>query len=86
MLEVGKNGSLCMSKTMGKKFLTRQSAPNVFEHVASIYAMLPEHLKTKDHLLSGYAEGYDIGFSKSIDVDSDFDFDLVEFLMKEKFK
>jgi CMP-N-acetylneuraminic acid synthetase len=48
--------------------------------------MLPEHIKRKNHLLSGHAEGYDIGFEKSFDVDSEFDFTLVEYLMKIKYK
>jgi CMP-N-acetylneuraminic acid synthetase len=80
------DGSLGMSKTLGDTVIRRQDAPSVYEHVASIYAMLPKHIKTKDHLLSGYAEGYDIGFEKSLDVDSEFDFRLVEYLMKMKYQ
>jgi len=80
------DGSLGMSKTLGNTVIRRQDAPSVYEHVASIYAMLPKHIKKKDHLLSGYAEGYDIGFEKSLDVDSEFDFRLVEYLMKMKYQ
>jgi len=84
MVEESENGSLRMSKTLGSTVIRRQDAPSVYEHVASIYAMLPSHIKRKDHLLSGHAEGYDIGFEKSFDVDSAFDFKLVEYLMKIK--
>jgi CMP-N,N'-diacetyllegionaminic acid synthase len=84
MVEKDDNGALIMSKTLGPTIVRRQSAPPVYEHVASIYAMLPQHIKKNDHLLSGHAEGYDIGFQKSLDVDSDFDFNLVEYLMKIK--
>jgi CMP-N-acetylneuraminic acid synthetase len=84
MVEEAEDGSLRMSKTLGPIVIRRQDAPVVYEHVASIYAMLPSHIKRKDHLLSGYAEGYDIGFEKSFDVDSEFDFRLVEYLMKIK--
>ena len=86
MVEKSNDGSLHMSKTLGPTVIRRQSAPLVYEHVASIYAMLPKHIKTKNHLLSGHAEGYDIGFEKSFDVDSDFDFKLVEYFMKIKYK
>ena len=86
MVEIVDDGSLCMSKTLGPTVIRRQDAPLVYEHVASIYAMLPEHIKRKDHLLSGHAEGYDIGFEKSFDVDSEFDFRLVEYLMKIKYQ
>jgi len=86
MVEELEDGSLGMSKTLGPTVIRRQDAPSVYEHVASIYAMLPEHIKRKNHLLSGHAEGYDIGFEKSFDVDSEFDFTLVEYLMKIKYK
>ena len=86
MVEEGKNGAMYMSKTLGPTVIRREDAPRVYEHVASIYAMLPIHVKTKNHLLSGHAEGYDIGFKKSIDVDSEFDFELVEYLMKRKYR
>ena len=84
MVEESENGSLCMSKTLGPTVIRRQDAPTVYEHVASIYAMLPDHIKTRDHLLSGHAEGYNIGFIKSFDIDSKFDFKIVEYLMKMK--
>jgi CMP-N,N'-diacetyllegionaminic acid synthase len=86
MVELNRNGSMHMSKTLGPTVIRRQDAPQVYEHVASIYAMLPTHIKTKDHLLSGHAEGYDIGYEKSLDVDSEFDFELVEYLMKKNNK
>jgi CMP-N,N'-diacetyllegionaminic acid synthase len=84
MVEEAEGGSLRMSKTLDFTVIRRQDAPIVYEHVASIYAMLPDHIKTKEHLLSGHAEGYDIGFEKSFDVDSHFDFKIVEFFMKIK--
>jgi CMP-N,N'-diacetyllegionaminic acid synthase len=84
MVEADGNGAMRMSKSLGPTVIRRQDAPQVYEHVASIYAMLPSHIKTKNHLLSGHAEGYDIGFEKSLDVDSESDFSLVEYLMKKK--
>jgi len=84
MVEEDETGAMRMSKSMGPTVVRRQDAPQVYEHVASIYAILPSHIKTSDHLLSGHAEGYDIGFEKSLDVDSMFDFQLVEYLMKRK--
>jgi CMP-N-acetylneuraminic acid synthetase len=86
MVEADKDGALRMSKTLGPTVIRRQDAPIVYEHVASTYAMTPEHIRTKDHLLSGHAEGYDIGYEKSLDVDSEFDFTLVEYLMKKRLK
>jgi CMP-N,N'-diacetyllegionaminic acid synthase len=84
MLEKDKNGALKMSKSLNSTVIRRQDAPKVYEHVASIYALLPSKILSRDHLLSGHAEGYDIGFEKSLDIDSEFDFKLVEYLMKIK--
>jgi CMP-N,N'-diacetyllegionaminic acid synthase len=84
MVEVDESGAMRMSKSLGPTIIRRQDAPQVYEHVASIYAMLPSHLRRNNHLLSGHAEGYNMSFEKSLDVDSEFDFLLVEYLMKKK--
>jgi len=34
--------------------------------------------------LSGRAQGYDIGTEKSLDIDSAFDLELVEYLMRKR--
>ena len=54
MVEEVDDGSLCMSNTLGSTVIRRQNAPSVYEHVASIYTMLPEHIKSKDHLFTQY--------------------------------
>jgi len=78
------NGRLCISKSLSEPVLCRQHAPNVYEHVASIYVLSPAFLKSGTGLLSGVAQGYDIGQEKSLDIDSEHDFDLVEHLMRKK--
>ena len=83
LVEMGQNG-LKLSKQAVTPILRRQDAPKVFEHVASIYVLKPEFLRTGDGLLSGNSRGYDIGQEKSLDVDSEFDFRLIEHLMKTK--
>ena len=54
--------------------------------MASIYAMDPNYIRKVDYLLDGYTEGYNIGQHKSLDIDSKFDYQLVEFLLKKKYK
>lgn len=78
------DGSLRMCKTLPQAVVRRQDAPKVYEHVASIYVLSPEYLRRGTGLLSGRTEGYDIGASKSLDVDSQFDFELIEFLMRKR--
>lgn len=84
MVEANPDGALRMSKSLGPTVLRRQDAPQVWEHVASIYVLAPDYLRRANHLLDGHTEGYDIGENKSLDVDSAFDFELVEFLMRRR--
>jgi CMP-N-acetylneuraminic acid synthetase len=84
LVEPDSGGGLIMSKSFGPTVVSRQSAPPVYEHVASIYVLDPEYLRISGHLLDGHAEGYDIGPEKSFDIDSELDFRIVEMLMRDK--
>lgn len=85
LLETNGSGALKICKNLPSTIVRRQDAPPVYEHVASIYVFSPEYIHSASYLLDGHTEGYDIGSEKSLDVDSDLDFLLVEFLMKRKF-
>lgn len=78
------NGRLEISKRLEGRIVRRQDAPKVYEHVASIYVLGVGYLRTGNNLLSGAAIGYDIGPEKSFDVDSQLDFELVEYFMRKK--
>ncbi len=84
LLEVDASGALKVSKELPDTVVRRQDAPAVYEHVASIYVLAPEYIRRVGYLLDGHTEGYDIGIEKSLDVDSEFDFLLIEFLMNRK--
>ncbi|MDC0213251.1 acylneuraminate cytidylyltransferase family protein [Gammaproteobacteria bacterium] len=83
LIEESSNG-LVISKVLADRVVRRQDAPKVFEHVASIYVLSRDYLMTGTGLLSGKTAGYDIGQPKSLDVDSEFDFKLIEFLMNDR--
>lgn len=78
------DGILRICKKLPKPIVRRQDAPRVFEHVASIYVLSPDYLRRGTGLLSGRTHGYDIGTAKSPDIDSEFDFEFVEYLMKKR--
>lgn len=78
------DGILRICKTLPKPIVRRQDAPKVYTHVASIYVLSPEYLRRGTGLLSGRTQGYDIGADKSLDVDSQFDFELIEYLMAKR--
>lgn len=84
IVEKNDQGGMKISKEIDKRVVCRQGAPEVFDHVASIYVLARDYLKSASHLLDGHAEGYDIGEEKSFDIDSLLDARIVEFLMREK--
>lgn len=84
MVEYDSEKKLKISKELSDRVVRRQDAPAVFEHVASIYVLDPAFIKRGHNLLEGITEGYDIGVEKSFDVDSEFDFEIIEFLMNKR--
>lgn len=80
-----RNGSLRICKKLPKPIVRRQDAPRVLEHVASIYVLAADFVRSADGLLSGRTQGYDIGIAKSFDIDSELDFALVEYLMRSRY-
>lgn len=84
LVEADSKGALKMSKSLGRPVLSRQSAPVVYEHVAGVYVLRSDYLRSASHLLDGHAEGYEVPEGKNLDVDSEIDFQLVEFLLKRR--
>lgn len=83
MLEV-QDGRLQLSKQPPHPVVCRQDAPQVFVQVASIYVFRPDYLRRANSLFEGRCTGYLVPPERSIDVDTEYDFKLVEFLMKER--
>jgi N-acylneuraminate cytidylyltransferase len=64
--------------------LRRQDAPRVLEHVASIYVLRPAYLRSAHGLMDGRARGFEMPPERSLDIDSELDFQLIECLMKDR--
>ena len=82
MVEMGGDGGVRLVKKPAQGVHTRQSAPRVYAMNASIYVW---HRRTLDKgLWDGLARLHVMPRERSVDIDSEFDFRLVELLMKEK--
>lgn len=84
MVEQRADGTVGLVKTMpdGRPFHSRQSAPAVFSMNASIYVW---HRATLSQgLWAGRARLYEMPRERSVDIDSEIDFRLVEILMTEQ--
>ena len=48
--------------------------------------MKPSFIKKKNNLLEGNIIGYKVPQSKSLDIDSSFDYEIIEHLLRKKIK
>jgi CMP-N-acetylneuraminic acid synthetase len=81
MVEYRPDGTVGLVKALDRAVLSRQSAPRVYSMNASIYVW---HRDTLDKgLWNGRTRLYEMPRERSVDIDSELDFRLVEMLMAE---
>ena len=78
------NGKLKRVKKFKRNIYRRQDAPITFDCNASIYIWRRKSLINFKSFYTEKTVFYEMPESRSIDIDSNFDFKLVEFLLKEK--
>jgi len=82
MVEKGHDGNVSLVRKPEKAISGRQSAPKVYSMNASIYVWHRDSFGCG--LWDGNTRLYEMPRSRSIDIDSEIDFRLVEMLLKEK--
>ena len=83
LVEPDQDGFLKVSKPLAG-VVARQQAPVVWEHAASTYVVDPRYLKSATELFHGRVLPYLMPPERCMDIDTELDFKLVEFLMKER--
>ena len=81
MLELDETGALQVSKPLQGHVLSRQAAPTVYDHVGLVYVVQPDYLRSAKSLFEGRVIPYLVPESRSLDIDSPLDWDIVEFLL-----
>lgn len=84
MLELNDSGYAHLSKKADKIIYRRQDAPKVYSMNASIYAMWRDLFFEKMTFITDKTKVYLMPEERSIDIDREIDFKLVELLMKER--
>ena len=84
LVEMDEKGSLQLSKKLPGNVVARQQAPTVYEHAASTYVVAPDYLRSAQYLYDGHVIPYVMPPERCLDIDTEIDFKIVEFLMKEK--
>jgi CMP-N,N'-diacetyllegionaminic acid synthase len=81
LVEPDATGALHVSKPLPGGVVARQQAPVVYEHAASTYVVAPEYLRRSNGLWEGRVIPFLMPPERCIDIDTPFDFELVEWLM-----
>ncbi len=84
LIEMDSNGKIFLAKKLDKPVFRRQDAPQCFDMNASIYIWKREALLTKDCLFTEKTGLYVMPEERSIDIDSELDFEFVEFMMQKR--
>lgn len=84
LVEPDATGALHVSKPLPGGVVARQQAPVVYEHAASTYVLDPAYLRRAKSLYEGRVIPYLMEPERCVDIDTEFDFRLVEFLLKSR--
>lgn len=86
LVEPDATGALHVSKPLPGGVVARQQAPVVYEHAASTYVVAPDYLRCSKGLWEGRVIPYLMPPERCVDIDTPFDFDMVEWLMTRELR
>jgi len=84
LVEAGVDGTVALSKTMNPPVVRRQDAPRCFDMNASIYVWRVEAFLENPAVFYPDTRLFEMPEERSIDIDSDLDFTLVELLLRTR--
>jgi CMP-N,N'-diacetyllegionaminic acid synthase len=84
LVEVSPEGAVQLAKKLDKPIARRQDAPKCFDMNASIYAWKREVLQQEDKLFLATTHLYEMPEERSIDIDSELDFEIVKMLIERR--
>jgi CMP-N,N'-diacetyllegionaminic acid synthase len=86
LVEPDSSGALHVSKPLPGGVWARQDAPVVYEHVGLVYVVNPDYLRRAKTIYEGRVIPYVLPAERCHDIDTPYDFRLVEFLLSEQLK
>ncbi len=84
LVEPDATGALHVSKPLPRLVVARQDAPAVYEHAGCVYVIDPRYLKRASSIFEGRVIPYLMPAERCLDIDSELDFRIVEFLLGER--
>lgn len=84
MVELNADGFVRLSKPLDSNIVRRQDVPKTYDMNASIYVWNAETIFSLKNILSPKTGIYIMPEERSLDIDSEFDFELVEFILQKR--
>ena len=84
MVTCNKNGFLQLAVSSNNKYSRRQELPDFFDLTTVCYVLKPQFVLSKQHLFDGNLLFNQIPKSRAIDIDTEFDFEIAEFLLSKR--
>ena len=84
MVNKGEGNQVNLVIQQGEKYSRRQDAPEIFDLTTVCYVGKPSTILTKNSIFEGKVAGVEIPRERAIDIDTELDFQIAEFLFKSK--
>jgi N-acylneuraminate cytidylyltransferase len=84
MVKKGEDNQVDLVIQQGDKYSRRQNTPEVFDLTTVCYVGKPDTILTKNSIFEGKVAGVEIPRERAIDIDTELDFQIAEFLFKSK--
>lgn len=84
MVKIDENNIASLPMKLDKNITRRQDAPKIYDMNASIYVWQKNHLLNCDSLWYEKTMLYIMPEERSLDIDTELDFEIVDFLLKKK--
>jgi CMP-N-acetylneuraminic acid synthetase len=82
MVRKNRDGLLKLVVEGGKEFQRRQDVPVVYDLTTVAYVTQPEFIKRSNGIFGGRVSGVEIPTERAIDIDTELDFKIAEFLLQ----
>jgi len=84
MVKKGEDNQVDLVIQQGDKYSRRQDTPEVFDLTTVCYVGKPGTILTKNSIFEGKVAGVEIPRERAIDIDTELDFQIAEYLFKSK--
>ena len=84
MVRKREDGTFVTVNKPDESVVRRQEAPEVYDMTTCAYIANPHFILTQNSLFSGKVHAITIPVERAIDIDTSFDFEIAEFLMKKR--